>query len=348
MTGLPFAPYEGPEPYIFVSYAHKNKDKVYPIIKRLHEMGYRLWYDEGIEAGDEWPYVIEDHLKRTAVMLLFLTPDAVESRNVRSEINVAWDDGIKTISVDLVPTELKYGLSLRLTLPQRVRYYNYTDEAAFYEKVRRGLPEETKESWLTRGVQLIAKADDDVKYPKPDFTPKALPETDFEWENQARIETRSQMYYRGKDKPAPTSVLSPAPALKPSPETDFEWKIEGDNAILVRYKGKEKDVVIPATYQGKQVTKIDDSYNFFSGHYRSFEGNSFVETVCIPEGVVFLGAYAFSSCSNLKSISMPKSIKTIDGFAFSFTNRNLTFHCPRGSYAEQYAKKHKFKVSYTD
>jgi len=29
-------------------------------------------------------------------------------------------------------------------------------------------------------------------------------------------------------------------------------------------------------------------------------------------------------------------------------NPNLTFHCPRGSYAEEYAREHNFKVEYTD
>lgn len=46
--------YKGENPYIFVSYAHKDKDIVYPVIEELQNRGYRIWYDEGIEASEEW------------------------------------------------------------------------------------------------------------------------------------------------------------------------------------------------------------------------------------------------------------------------------------------------------
>ena len=42
--------YNGNEPYIFISYAHKDSDKVLPIIRELQSRGYRVWYDAGIEA----------------------------------------------------------------------------------------------------------------------------------------------------------------------------------------------------------------------------------------------------------------------------------------------------------
>ena len=48
-------PYEGTQPYIFVSYAHKNDAAVLEIIGTLQSRGFRVWYDEGIEAGSEWP-----------------------------------------------------------------------------------------------------------------------------------------------------------------------------------------------------------------------------------------------------------------------------------------------------
>ena len=40
--------YEGTEPYIFISYAHKNTDQVIPIISVLQNRGFRVWYDAGI------------------------------------------------------------------------------------------------------------------------------------------------------------------------------------------------------------------------------------------------------------------------------------------------------------
>ncbi|MBQ1488402.1 MAG: toll/interleukin-1 receptor domain-containing protein, partial [Lachnospiraceae bacterium] len=48
-------PYEGKEKYIFISYSHKDTDRVMPIISRLMNEGFRVWYDDGISPGTEWP-----------------------------------------------------------------------------------------------------------------------------------------------------------------------------------------------------------------------------------------------------------------------------------------------------
>lgn len=54
--------YNEQEPYIFISYAHKDEKWVLPLIDGLRQRGFRVWYDIGIEAGTEWPAIIESHL----------------------------------------------------------------------------------------------------------------------------------------------------------------------------------------------------------------------------------------------------------------------------------------------
>ena len=78
--------YDGKEPYIFVSYAHKNSNKVMPIINSLFNDKYRVWYDEGIAPGSEWPKNIEDHLKAASVILVFTSKESLESLNCQNEI----------------------------------------------------------------------------------------------------------------------------------------------------------------------------------------------------------------------------------------------------------------------
>jgi hypothetical protein len=41
-----FEAYTGSEPYLFVSYSHRDTAKVYPILDALHDRKYRIWYDE--------------------------------------------------------------------------------------------------------------------------------------------------------------------------------------------------------------------------------------------------------------------------------------------------------------
>lgn len=39
------------KPYVFISYAHANSDRVLPIIRAMQESGISIWFDEGIVAG---------------------------------------------------------------------------------------------------------------------------------------------------------------------------------------------------------------------------------------------------------------------------------------------------------
>jgi len=133
----PFKSYMGKEPYIFVSYAHANKDRVFLLIKQLHDKGYRIWYDEGIDPGTEFPKTIAEHIKNAAMMLLFVSPESVERPFVRREINYAQNKGIPIVSAILRETILPDELELQLGLDQMTFYYKYTDDAAFFEMLLR-------------------------------------------------------------------------------------------------------------------------------------------------------------------------------------------------------------------
>ncbi|MDR3313199.1 MAG: toll/interleukin-1 receptor domain-containing protein, partial [Oscillospiraceae bacterium] len=65
-------PYTGSEPYIFISYAHADKEQVYPILEEIGKLGYRLWWDEALVATEQWKAVISRHLKQAAIMVLFV------------------------------------------------------------------------------------------------------------------------------------------------------------------------------------------------------------------------------------------------------------------------------------
>ena len=67
-------PYEGKEPYIFISYSHRDSKRVFPILKQLSDAGFRLWYDEGIDPGTEWPESIATHLANSTACIAFAGP----------------------------------------------------------------------------------------------------------------------------------------------------------------------------------------------------------------------------------------------------------------------------------
>ena len=93
--------YEGNKPYIFVSYSHKDSNVVLSYIEKLYELKYRVWYDEGIAPGSEWPKNIEDHLKGCECVLVFVSKDSLASINCENEVKSALELGKEIIEVSL-------------------------------------------------------------------------------------------------------------------------------------------------------------------------------------------------------------------------------------------------------
>ncbi len=84
-----FKPYEGNRPFFFVSYSHRQSEAVVDTIRVLHEKKYRLWYDEGIPAGSDWPANIARHMRECEAVVFFQSRTALASPNCFSEIRTA-------------------------------------------------------------------------------------------------------------------------------------------------------------------------------------------------------------------------------------------------------------------
>ena len=63
------AAYNGTEPYIFMSYSHKDTDVVLNAVDVLTDNGFHVWYDNGIEAGTEWPEYIAERERFSRTIL---------------------------------------------------------------------------------------------------------------------------------------------------------------------------------------------------------------------------------------------------------------------------------------
>lgn len=120
----PFDAYEGIEPFVFMSYAHDDAEMVYKEIKRFHDAGCNIWYDEGIDASEEWPEVIAKAVIDCAVFVIFITPKSTDSINCRNEINLALNEGKPFLAIHLEETELPPGLRLRMGDLQAIFRYN--------------------------------------------------------------------------------------------------------------------------------------------------------------------------------------------------------------------------------
>ncbi len=129
--------YEGQDPFVFVSYAHKDSDAVYRILRLLQGRGLRIWYDEGITPGSEWPEYIASHLDRAEAVIVFITESSVNSFNCRREITFAQARNKSFISVFLEKTEVPLGMELQLSAQQSMFRYDYAGDEAFVDRLIR-------------------------------------------------------------------------------------------------------------------------------------------------------------------------------------------------------------------
>lgn len=137
MSAMPerVRPYEGKEDYIFVSYSHRDSERIFPLLRTLSSEGYRLWYDEGIDPGTEWPESIASHLAACKVCLAFISPTSVTSTNCRREINFALSRNKDFLSVVLEPVEMSPGMEMQISTYQSLMSYKYPSRKDFEEKL---------------------------------------------------------------------------------------------------------------------------------------------------------------------------------------------------------------------
>lgn len=116
--------YEGNQPFVFISYSHKDSDKCAEIRRILDCEHIRYWYDNGLNSGDDWNLVIAQHLIKAEVCLVLMSGDAAASEYVKNELNLAFNHRVKIQTLMLHQFDLPLDVELMLG-----RYQRYDSEA---------------------------------------------------------------------------------------------------------------------------------------------------------------------------------------------------------------------------
>ena len=75
--------------FVFISYSHKDKDKVYADLKWLYERRLNFWYDKKLNVGDIWNEKALERIESENCLgaILFLSPSSAKSEAVNRELN---------------------------------------------------------------------------------------------------------------------------------------------------------------------------------------------------------------------------------------------------------------------
>ena len=297
--------YEGSEPYIFISYAHKDSAKMLPIIRKLQQIGFRIWFDEGIEAGSEWPEYVAEHLLNSSCVLAFITKNAVASPNCRQEINFAIDEEKPLLVIHLEETTLTPGMRMRLNSHQQMFYNRHADVESFVATL--------SDSVLLKGCKIASEgASKEVtesairgKTPLSTVQSLSLQEIVYTIEDSDYGDGTSSLLQ--EESISSKEPLDKMTKKEPDWTKIFSYSVDGDSVIITGSKYKScREMIIPKEIGGKSV-RVIDRYAFYQC--------SNLTSVEFPEGLKKIGVGAFERC-NLTSVEFPEGLEEIGNDAF--------------------------------
>ncbi len=108
---MPPAPGLIPDMQVFISHAAEDKEFARKIAADLRANGVDIWIaPDSILAGEDWVSAINRGLSTSTCIVIVLTPSAIASRWVRTEVNtaimLAHEGKIEIIPLNIIPAEL--------------------------------------------------------------------------------------------------------------------------------------------------------------------------------------------------------------------------------------------------
>jgi len=133
---------------VFLSYSREDKDRVLDLAAKLRAAGVDMWIDQsGIDGAALWGESIVRALEGAKVLLLMVTPAAVNSHNVAKEVMLTSERKGYILPVHLEPTTIPMGLKYPLAGIQHIEYYHGDPDENIKAIIR---------SLETLGVKIVA------------------------------------------------------------------------------------------------------------------------------------------------------------------------------------------------
>lgn len=116
--------------YIFLSYSHKDTERIQSMIDWLEE-DYHVWYDKNLGAAREYNEEIADQIRNSRIVIAFFSTAYMDSPYCRDEIMYARTKGVEILGILIEEVRMSEGMQLRLG---RFQLLNFIHKAE-YEKI---------------------------------------------------------------------------------------------------------------------------------------------------------------------------------------------------------------------
>ena len=125
--------YNGNEPYIFVSYSHKDNATVLPIVTKMQADGYRVWFDAGIHGGEKYDRTIAEKIRGCDHFIAVLSENYLDSAYCHTELFYAIRQGKHILPIYLENVTLPPEMDMHLSSLHWIAKYMLRSEDEFYQ-----------------------------------------------------------------------------------------------------------------------------------------------------------------------------------------------------------------------
>ena len=196
-------------PFIFISYSHKDSDRVCPIIERLKKEGFNVWYDDGIEPGSEWDENIANHISQCGYFIAFISENYLGSSNCKDELNFSRDLDKDRLLVYLEEVALSGGMAMRMNRNQAIYWDKCEDKEKAYQKLFSAVGIEKTRIFIPKSVE------ENVSVQQPAPQPVAQPRPMQQPVPQPVAQQRPMQQPAPQQRPAQQPVAQPGPVQQP-------------------------------------------------------------------------------------------------------------------------------------
>lgn len=286
-----FEAYTGDEPFLFVSYSHRDTPLVYPILDALYDCKYRLWYDESCETGNDFRNELREKIEQSEAVLLFVSESSMNSPFCGMEIIVARENGKRLYPIYLDNSEVPPAFQILLA---NTHHGTAGNMEKLIRSLKRDLPAVTMDR-LTKEGSVLMKCEDNGK------------EIDVD---EGIIEIGNEAF---KGRMALNEIRLPE-------------SLESIGRESFRGCGNLRKMEIPlntvrlgesAFRDCTSMKKLNVKNNCIKIGERAFENCSSLEEINLPDGLMEIYGGVFNSCKSLKQIKLPSKLTILGESAFS-------------------------------
>ena len=113
---------------VFLSYSRHDSGVVDRMAGKIGQAGYPIWIDRtGIRGGAQWRNAIVEAIEASDVFIIFLSPNSVQSDNVRKELDLAEASKRKILPVSIASVTIPPGMKYQLAGVQIIEGWQLAD-----------------------------------------------------------------------------------------------------------------------------------------------------------------------------------------------------------------------------